>query len=152
MRPSGTRENKQTNKQTTRWCLLRAGRSVCSATNSRMLFTKDGVVGQICTLHLLKLNLLLILYLKVWNKIVHKSWKSKIKLFQCLGLVNFAFLRIWPKISYLLQVIIDQPPSLVAWCFCGVIIWPWPPWGVSSLTWGKWGQLVPTFQGRFKLE
>jgi hypothetical protein len=56
-------------------CRLRAGRSL--ATNSRMLFTKDGAGGQICTLHILKLNLLFILYLKIWNKKVHKSWKSK---------------------------------------------------------------------------
>jgi hypothetical protein len=48
-----------------------------SLMNRRMELTRDGAVGQICTLHLLKFNLLLILYLKVWNKIVHKSWKSK---------------------------------------------------------------------------
>jgi hypothetical protein len=54
-----------------------AGQSVRSAMDSRMLLTRDGAGGQICTLHLLKLNLLLILYLKVRNKIVYKSWKSK---------------------------------------------------------------------------
>jgi hypothetical protein len=38
---------------------------------------------------------------------------SSIKLFQCLGLVNVAFWRIWPKRSYLLQGIIVQP--LAVW-------------------------------------
>jgi hypothetical protein len=109
---------------------------------------------------ILKLNLLLILYLKVWNKIVHRSWKSKKlethnhnlllfkafiinKTFSMFGTCKFCILEDLTKNIILTAGLSVQPPSLMAWCFCGVIIWPWPPWGVSSLTWGKWGQLAP---------
>jgi hypothetical protein len=38
---------------------------------------RDGAGNTFTPKTILKFNLLLILYLKVWNKIVHKSWKSK---------------------------------------------------------------------------